>query len=314
MKKIPVYLFLGFLEGGKTSFIQKTLANEHFGNDENILLLVCEEGLEEYDFSELGHNNVSLHVIEEKTELDEQSLSRLSDECEADRIVIELNGIWHLTDFLLKKPDNWLIFQTVFVADASSFSIYAQNLKSLVVDKLNVSDVVIFNRYANKADVNELHKIVHSVNRRAEIYYEADNGMMIADDIEDPLPYDIDADTILIKDNDYAIWYGDIMNEAMKYNGKIIKFKAMITSRPELPNNVFAVGRYIMTCCEADMKFCWFVALCNRYYPLQGEKWVSLTAEITVQHHETQNIDIPLLRITQLYECEPPEVPIANFI
>ncbi len=164
MEKIPVYLFLGFLEGGKTSFIQKTLANERFGKGENILLLVCEEGLEEYDFSELRHNNVTLHVIEEKTELDEQSLSRLSDECEADRIVIELNGMWHLTDFLLKKPDNWLIFQTVFVADASSFSIYVQNLKSLVVDKLNVSDVVIFNRYANKADVNELHKIVRSVN------------------------------------------------------------------------------------------------------------------------------------------------------
>ena len=129
MEKIPVYLFLGFLEGGKTSFIHKTLANERFGKGENILLLVCEEGLEEYDFSELRHNNVTLHVIEEKTKLDEQLLSRLSDECEADRIVIELNGMWHLTDFLLKKPDNWLIFQTVFVADASSFSIYVQNLK-----------------------------------------------------------------------------------------------------------------------------------------------------------------------------------------
>lgn len=104
------------------------------------------------------------------------------------------------------------------------------------------------------------------------------------------------------------------MNEAKKYNGKTVKFKAMISSRPELPNNVFAVGRYIMTCCEADMQFCWFVALCNRYYPFQGEKWMSLTAEITVQHHETQNIDIPLLRITQIYECEPPEVPIANYI
>lgn len=137
---------------------------------------------------------------------------------------------------------------------------------------------------------------------------------MKTDDIEDPLPYDIDADTILIKDEDYAIWYSDIMNEAKKYNGKTIKIKAMISSRPELPNNVFAVGRYIMTCCEADMQFCWFVALCNRYFPFQGEKWVSLTAEITVQHHETRNTDIPLLRITQIYECEPPEVPIANYI
>ena len=296
MNKIPIYLFLGFLEGGKTTFIQKTLANERFGNGENILLLVCEEGSEDYDFSQLKHNNVTLHVIEDKTELDEQSLSRLSDECEADRIVIEYNGMWHLTDLLLNKPESWKVFQTV-----------------LVVDKVNVCDVVIFNRYVNKADVNELHKIVRSVNRRAEIYYEADNGMMIADDIEDPLPYDIDADTILIKDEDYAIWYSDIMNEAKKYNGKNIKFKAMITSRPELPNNVFAVGRYIMTCCEADMKFCWFVALCNRYYPLQGEKWVSLTVEITVQHHEAENIDIPLLKITDLYECDPPREKIATF-
>lgn len=314
MNKLPVYLFLGFLESGKTTFIQKTISNDKFGNGMNVLLLVCEEGFNDYDFIQFKGKNVSLQVIEDKSELNEQFLRKTADANNADIVVVELNGMWHLTDFLLNKPENWKVFQTVFIADASSFNIYVQNLKSLVVDELNVCDVVIFNRYTNKADVNELHKIVRSVNRKAEIYFEADNGMMIADDIEDPLPYDITADTILVKDEDYAIWYSDIMNEAKKYNGKTVKFKAIITSGAELPNNVFAVGRYIMTCCEADMQFCRFVALCNRYYPLQGEKWVSLTAEITVQHHETQNIDIPLLRITQLYECEPPEVPIANYI
>ena len=313
MEKIPVYLFLGFLEGGKTAFIQKTLANERFGDGENILLLVCEEGLEEYDFSQLKHNNVTLHVIEDKTELDEQSLLRMSDECEADKIVIEYNGMWHLTDLLLNKPESWKVFQTVLVADASTIPMYVNSFRSLVVDKVNVCDVVVFNRYVNKADVNELHKIVRSVNRRSNIYYEADNGMMIADDIEDPLPYDIEADTITIKDEDYAVWYSDIMNEAKKYHGKTVRFRAMISNRPELPNNVFAVGRYIMTCCEEDMQFSWFIALYNRFYPIQGEKWVSLTAEITVQHHKTQNIDIPLLKITDLYECAPPESRIATF-
>ncbi len=313
MNKVPVYLFLGFLEGGKTTFIQKTLENERFGNGENILLLVCEEGLEEYDFSELKHNNVTLHVIEDKTELDEQSLLRLSNECEADRIVIEYNGMWHLTDLLLSKPENWLIFQTVFVADASTIPIYVQSFRSLVVDKVNVCDVVVFNRYVNKADVNELHTLVRSVNRRSEIYYEADNGMMIADDIEDPLPYDIEADSFMIKDEDYAVFYSDIMNEAKKYHGKTVRFRAMISNRPELPVNVFAVGRYIMTCCEADMQFSWFIALYNRFYPIQGEKWVSLTAEITVQHHEAENIDIPILKIVDLYDCDPPREKISTF-
>ncbi len=312
-KAIPIYLFLGFLEGGKTTFIQKTIADKKFGNGENILLILCEEGLEEYDFSQFSDKNVSLHVLEERSDLDEQILSKMAEDSDADIIVIEYNGMWHLTDLLLNKPDNWKVFQTVFIADASSFSAYDQSFKSLVIDKLNVCDVVVFNRYANRADVNELHKAVRSVNRRAEIYYEADNGMMIVDDIEDPLPFNIEAPVIVIKDSDFAVWYGDIMNDAAKYHGKTVRFKAMITSRPELPENVFAVGRFIITCCEEDMQFCWFVALYNRYYPVQGEKWAAVTADITVQHHETENINIPLLKITDLCECDPPEPKTATF-
>lgn len=313
-KTIPVYLFLGFLEAGKTKFIQKTMENERFGKGENILLLLCEEGVEDYDFSRLGGKNISLHVLEEKNYLDSQTLNTLAEDCDADIVVVEYNGMWHLLDLLINKPSNWKVFQTVFVADASTFLIYVNNMKSLIVDKANVSDVVIFNRYAKRADVNELHKIIRSINRRSEIYYEADNGMMIADDIEDPLPFYTEAQTIVIKDNDYAIWYSDIMSNAKKYDGKTVKFKAMVTKMPELPNNVLAVGRFIMTCCEEDMQFCWFVSLYNRYYPTDDKKWAVVTADITVQHHETEDSDIPLFNITDLYECEPPKDKIASFI
>lgn len=146
MKKIPVYLFLGFLESGKTTLIQKTLANERFGNGENILLLVCEEGLEEYDLSKLKQNNITLHVMEESTELEESSLLKLSDECGADRVVIEYNGMWHLNDLLMNKPESRLIFQTVFAADASTIAMYLQSCRSLVVDKVNICDLAIFDR------------------------------------------------------------------------------------------------------------------------------------------------------------------------
>ena len=46
----PVYLFLGFLESGKTKFIQETLEDPRFNSGEKTLLLVCEEGEEEYEF------------------------------------------------------------------------------------------------------------------------------------------------------------------------------------------------------------------------------------------------------------------------
>ena len=47
-RQIPVYLFTGFLEGGKTKFIQETLEDGRFNKGEPTLLLVCEEGIEEY--------------------------------------------------------------------------------------------------------------------------------------------------------------------------------------------------------------------------------------------------------------------------
>ena len=213
-KPVPVYLFLGFLEAGKTSFIQKTLADEKFGKGENILLLVFEEGMEEYDFSAFSHNNVTLQIIDDGVLPDTEELFQMSDKCSADRIVIEYNGMMHIADLMIGKPENWKIFQTVMIADASTFSMYEQNMRSLVVDKANICDVVIFNRYVNNADVNKLHRIIRSVNRRTEIYYEADNGMMITDDIEDPLPFNINAPVIVIRDDDYAVWYSDIMNEA----------------------------------------------------------------------------------------------------
>ena len=42
-KDVPVYLFTGFLESGKTKFIQETLEDKRFCNGERTMLLVCEE-------------------------------------------------------------------------------------------------------------------------------------------------------------------------------------------------------------------------------------------------------------------------------
>ena len=62
MVQIPVYAFTGFLDSGKTKFIQETLEDERFNAGERTLLLVFEEGEEEYDFSTYPHQNVYLEV------------------------------------------------------------------------------------------------------------------------------------------------------------------------------------------------------------------------------------------------------------
>ena len=39
--EVPVYLFTGFLESGKTTFIQETLEDTRFNNGDMTLLLLC---------------------------------------------------------------------------------------------------------------------------------------------------------------------------------------------------------------------------------------------------------------------------------
>ena len=43
-REIPVYLFTGFLDAGKTTFIQETLEDPQFNDGQKTLILLCEEG------------------------------------------------------------------------------------------------------------------------------------------------------------------------------------------------------------------------------------------------------------------------------
>ena len=62
--EIPVYLFTGFMDSGKTSLIKDTLFDSGFNEGNKTLLIVCEDGDEEYEHDECYRNNVVKVEIE----------------------------------------------------------------------------------------------------------------------------------------------------------------------------------------------------------------------------------------------------------
>ena len=58
--QIPMYVFAGFLEAGKTKAIQETMEDPRFNDAERTLILLCEEGIEEYDVSRFPGKNLVL--------------------------------------------------------------------------------------------------------------------------------------------------------------------------------------------------------------------------------------------------------------
>lgn len=309
---IPVYLFTGFLEAGKTKFIQETLTDIRFNNSERTLLMLCEEGEEEYNPSEFSGENVFLEKISPEM-LNEKTLEQLRKKHKAERVIVEYNGMWELKNLFENLPRSWVIAQEFMFADANTFLFYNANMRSLVFDKLSTCELVVFNRFNDDCDQMALHKIVRAVNRRCSIAYEREDGSVVYDDIKDPLPFDVNADIIEIKDTDYALWYRDLTENLENYNGKTVKFKGLVAKNDKVPIGSFVIGRPLMTCCADDIQYAGIVCDWVKSENIENKSWVMLTAKIVLKKHKAYKNVGPVLEAISVAMTTPPENQVAEF-
>lgn len=311
--EVPVYLFTGFLESGKTRFIQETLEDSRFNTGERTLLLLCEEGEEEYAPGTFAAGNVFIRTVEDEEELTEENMQRWLLETNAERVLVEYNGMWMLDSFYANMPMEWAVYQEFMFADARSFINYNNNMRQLVYDKLKSCEMIVFNRFDPKADIMPFHKIVRAANRGCDIAYEDAAGNVKYDDIVDPLPFDKKAKTIVIKDEDYGLWYRDLNEELDSYDGKTVSFKAQVALSEDLDEGTIIVGRKLMTCCADDIAFAGLIAVDCKRGGLENGQWVSLTASITISEHPGYDRPGPVLSIIELGDAEKPENDVVGF-
>lgn len=310
---IPVYLFTGFLESGKTLFIQDTLEDKRFNAGERTLLLVCEEGEEEYDPSKFSGKNVKIVVLDSKEELEENRLAKLVADCKAERVLVEYNGMWPIQDFYDNMPEDWAPYQDMLFFDGSSFLNYNSNMRSLVVDKLSDCDVCVFNRLPKGFDTNELHKIVRATSRRTDILYEYQDGTLVPDEIEDPLPFDVNAPVIEIGDKDFALFYRDMTENLKNYKDKTVQFKGLAATDAKFPDKTCAFGRHIMTCCAADITYCGIVAKLGDLPMPVNAGWYTVKAKIDIRFSRLYGKKGPILNIISMEKAIEPDDPVATF-
>ena len=310
---MPVYLFTGFLESGKTKFIQETLEDKRFCNKEKTLLLVCEEGEEEYAPEQFATDTVVIRVLEGQEQLTNENLTRWAQETKADRVVIEYNGMWLLDALYAAMPEGWVVYQEFMFADAGTFLSYNSNMRQLVYDKLKSCELVVFNRFKPGMDKMEFHKVVRAASRRADIAYESTDGKVVYDDIEDPLPFDLNAPVIEIGDADFAEWYRDLGETPANYEGKTVRFKCRALKRSKMPANTFIVGRHVMTCCVEDIQFAALVCQWDKADTVQDDSWMILTAKLNFKFNKAYGRKGPVLTYVSHELCEAPEQPVATF-
>ena len=311
--EIPVYLFTGFLEAGKTSFIKETMNDPNFNNEKKqYLIITCEEGEEEFEADDFP-GNVHFSSFDDPQSLTPDRLGAMVKRAGADIVVVEYNGMWTIDNFYNALPQNWLVYQEILIVDSTTALSYNQNMRQLVVDKLTSCEMVVFNRFKPEYDKMTLHKIVRGVSKRANICYEDMSGEIEFDDIEDPLPYDINAEVIEIKDEDFAIFYRDMTDEFAKYKGKTIRFKGIVALDSSLPKESFAIGRHIMTCCADDIAYRGVVAKGMQKQRLATRDWVIVEGRLVEEYSALYRGVGPVLYVKKLERAEKPEQEVATF-
>ena len=308
-----VYLFTGFLEAGKTKFIAETMQDPNFNDpSRKYLIISCEEGEEELTGDMFGQN-VSFASFDDEQKITTDRLSAMQKRSGADVIVVEYNGMWTIDRFYNAMPEDWVVFQEIFIADSRTIISYNANMRQLVVDKLTSAEMVVFNRMSENADKMPLHKLVRGVSRRANICYEDMAGEIEFDDIKDPLPYDINAPVIEIKDEDFAIFYRDMSEEFEKYQGKTVRFKGIAARDSSLPKSHFAIGRHIMTCCEADIAYRGVVAKGTGSLDIKTRDWVIVEGRLDAEYSALYQEVGPVLTVSRVSRAEKPVEEVATF-
>lgn len=317
--EIPVYLVNGFLESGKTLFIDDALKSEDFADGDKTLLIACEEGEEEYDELQLKPLNVAIEYIENEADLTKEYLKKICDKHNPMRVFIEFNGMWNMQNFLENNmPKFFEMAQIITLVDASTFDMYLANndMKSIMIEKFKLSDMVIFNRCVKDTNRAGYRRSVKAVNGKTQVYFESSDGS--SNEVEEILPFDLTKDVVEIADEDFGIWYVDAMDNPEKYNGKIMKMKVVVYKPKSLFRDNFVPGRFAMTCCADDIRFIGYKCKCDKVAAKQLEKFkdrdfVMLTAKVNVEFQLEYKGNGVVLYASDIQPAEKPEDELVYF-
>ena len=310
---VPVYLITGFLESGKTKFLRYTLEQDYFQISGKTLLILCEEGEEEYDRKALAIRNTVVEVIESEEDFTTEKLNALDLIHQPERVIMEYNGMWLVSKLDdMELPKGWGVEQQITTVDASTYSVYMNNMKSQFMDMVRGTDMVIFNRCRKDDPLPAYRRAIKVANQRAEVVFEDENGEL--DDIfQDEMPFDMNAPVIDILPEDYGIWFVDAMDHPDNYQDKVVRFKGRVLKPRGMDRKFFVPGRTAMTCCADDTTFLGYVTKSSEAPKLTPGQWVEVTARGKVENRAEYQGRGLVLYAEHVEPCEPLQEEMVYF-
>lgn len=316
MNNVPIYMFTGFLDSGKSTFLKDVLEGQRFTEGLRALVILCEQGEVEFNEKRLKFKDIDVVYIENQEDFTTETMAKLNETYQPEIVLIEMNGMWLLNETLEKVdfPQSWLLAQIVTTIDASTFEMYLGNLRSFIYEMVMNADMIIFNRCNEKTRKSFLRSNVRAINRSAQIVYETTDGRVNTLP-EDDLPFDLNQPLIEIKDEDYGLWYMDALEHPQKYTGKKVKVKGKAYEPIDaaIADCAFVLARNAMVCCADDLQPIGFLCYFEFANQLAPEEWVEIEAIMDHVYDEDYDQEVPVMKVEHIRVIPPMKEDLVYF-
>lgn len=312
-REVPVYMLCGFLESGKTGFIAPMLTTTDFTEDCRTLLLVTEEGEQEYDEARLAAHNVHMEVFDSKEDFTREACEALEEKYQPDQVVLEWNGMWLVPEVQESMPEGWTVYQIVTMVNAETFEVYSKNMAQLMMQHIGNADMVVFNRVTDDTAEMLRSRNLKMLNRQAEMFLEYADGERNEPYDDGRPPFDLSLPRLDLTDNDYGVWYVDAMDHPERYQDKLISFLGVVAKGDSLPKDMFACGRFAMVCCSDDTTYLGMICKGGDHKKFKTRDWARVTGRIRVENVKLYRGKGPVLHVTSIEPAEAPAEELVTF-
>ena len=274
MKEIETYFYSGFLDAGKTTYIQDNLFHDFFYRRGTTLILSFEEGEVSYDLAGLKERRCEVSFYDDSGDI-ASFCRREADRFKPDRIIIEDNVM--IDNLPESLPDTFVLKAKTALISGETLPVYYDNMRPYFTRILQDAKLVVFNRTADKEDLLPYSTPFRLINPRASYLWESPMGYH-EKAFGIPLTYDKSRNELTISDADYACFYLDSLEHPIDYQGKAIELTVQIQDPSAEPQGYVFGGRKVFTCCFADIQTLGFYLMDEANSAFEPYGWYRIRA------------------------------------
>ena len=272
-QNIETRLVYGFLDAGKTHYIQDCILNDYFYKYGNTLILCFEQGEESYDPEALANRRTTVAYCEGDEDVAE-FCRRSIEEARPDRIYVEMNAM--MQGLREKFPACMKVTFSITLIDWATLPLYFTNFKQLMSQMVAASQQVTFRGCPSKDSLAQYSQPFRLMNRTAT-YLRQDPMGYHERAFDLFLPFSLEDEVITITEENYLPFWLDALEHPQHYEGKNLRFQAPLELRrsatgtpEELRSSAVCTpeeqrrsaeaapwyaSRVVMVCCMADLQF-----------------------------------------------------------